>query len=293
MARDVARTMALKLLSFVPVRVVKLASRAQWKSPAWQWIFQKLSRSLRKGSGVIQKGPGRGLNFEAANGVAGYLLGTYEIGIQQVFTELLRPGDVVFDVGTNCGFLTIIASRLVGPGGKVIGFEPGPEAMAAARHNVKSNKITNVELFEVALGDQDGEAQFYTSRESGWGRLQSSGPATEMQGEIAVHVQRLDSIAATLSKPQVIKVDIEGGETAMLRGGSRTISEMQPLLLIELHGTNKQVAEILEGFGYCSMILGTGSCDIRSAPSYSYVLAGPAQFRDTLERLSSTIKDVR
>jgi len=288
------RRSAIHLISLLPISFVKAVSAAQWKHPLLRRLFAKFSSALRSGGGSIQSGAGRGLVFLADNGVAGYLLGTYEIGTQQALSHLLKPGDVVFDIGANCGFVTIIAAKLVGPSGKVIAFEPFPEAAVQVERNVTANNFQNVEIQRVALGSEDGDAQFYTSCESGWGRLQSAGGTlAEALSEISVAEKRLDSIASQLPRPNLIKVDIEGGEVGMLRGAMQTISDAQPILLIELHGTNDPVAQILNELKYSYRVLGSGSSDLSSAPWYAYVLAGPARVEPLISQVCSSVKDIR
>ncbi len=113
--------------------------------------------------------------------------------MQEALSQLLKPADVVFGIGANCGFLTLIAARLVGPTGRVIAFERLPDAAEQVRKNVAANRFAHVEIREVALSDENGEASFYTSRENAWEKLKKAGLAPgEQTLKITVRVQKLD-----------------------------------------------------------------------------------------------------
>jgi predicted methyltransferase len=60
----------------------------------------------------------------------------YEPEVTAVFGRVLRPGDVVIDVGANVGWFTLLAASLVGPGGKVVACEPGPDNLAKLQANI-------------------------------------------------------------------------------------------------------------------------------------------------------------
>ena len=277
------RELIVKGISRIPAPVNRAISSLRWKHPLLMKLFEKTSYFVRRGGGIVQTGAGKGLAFASTGAVSSYLFGTHEPELQHALVELLQPGDVFYDVGSNCGFFTIIAAKLVGEQGRVIAFEPSSEAASEVRQNVAANRFNHVELLEMALGDEDGQAVLYTSEQSAWGRLESTDHRKPLaySRETSVLVKRLDSLPE-LPKPDVIKVDIEGGEIAMLRGAMKTLFEAKPFLLVELHGTNNEVAEIIEQLGYASVILGTGSTDVRSAELFSIVLAGPVSELDRL-----------
>jgi predicted methyltransferase len=60
----------------------------------------------------------------------------YEPEVTAVFGRVSRPGDVVIDVGANVGWFTLLAASLVGPGGKVVVCEPGPDNLAKLQANI-------------------------------------------------------------------------------------------------------------------------------------------------------------
>src|SRR5947199_444112 len=83
----------------------------------------------------------------------------YESDVTWVYPYLLRPGDRVIDGGAHIGYLTLLASRCVGPSGEVHAFEPVPRTFAALGENVRINRATNVRTNRVALAASAGEIE--------------------------------------------------------------------------------------------------------------------------------------
>jgi FkbM family methyltransferase len=214
---------------------------------------------LRSRDLEIQDGLGKGLRFNAGGSAAGYLLGTWQPSMQVALGNLIRDGETFYDVGANVGFFTVIGARLAGPAGKVVCFEPVPDNFRQIRHNAMLNNFTNIEVVETALGSADAELPFWTSAEPTWGKLAATATAPDkLIGEIKVAVKRLDSILgdADLRSPQVIKIDVEGAEVDVLSGALETLQAYRPRLLIELHGTNAEVAKFLSELDYKAVALG-------------------------------------
>ena len=87
----------------------------------------------------------------------------------------------------------------------------------------------------------------------------------------------LDELVAqcTLDPPGLVKIDVEGAETDVLRGLSRTITRYRPIIVCELHDTNREVGAAFRGFGYEVTVLGLG-VPVEEAPADAHVLAVPA-----------------
>jgi FkbM family methyltransferase len=73
-----------------------------------------------------------------------------------LWSDSLRPGMVVADVGANLGLYTLLAAERVGPAGRVHSFEPDPQNAALLRRNVAANVYNNVVLHEAAVADRQG-----------------------------------------------------------------------------------------------------------------------------------------
>jgi FkbM family methyltransferase len=219
------------------------------------------------------------MRIDPSGAAAGYALGTSEPLIQEVFAEHVRSGGVVWDIGANIGFYSLIASRLVGDG-RVVAFEPLPSNQDAIRRNLALNEISNVELVGVALGDQEGRAELEIHASPTWAKLDTSADtgfqqASDVSGRLEVQVSTIDSQLGHLSAPDLVKMDIEGAEVAALRGASTLLSEHRPILICEFHGTNRAVAELLESHGYELRTVEAPDVPPQDAEWYMHVLAVP------------------
>lgn len=198
--------------------------------------------------------------------------------LMTLFRGLLRPGDVVFDIGGHIGYVAMYFGHLVGPTGRVFTFEPGPNNLPYIRLNVKQATHENVELVEKAVGREDGFTPFFTENVTGQNNstladysvfrenVRSHGiDYTKIEtGEVQVPVVRLDSfIAETGMCPQFIKIDIEGGEHAALRGMERTLSVGRPLLMVEITHEPDEVFRLLQSARY--VVANDRWCPVESA----------------------------
>lgn len=172
-------------------------------------------------------------------GVAGYRFAghPYEEGEWKFLRRLLRPGDVIVDVGANQGFFTILASMCVGGAGIVYAFEPTVSERRKLLRNLRVNHCENVVVESVAVGATDGIG---TLTSYGWhqGSFSSLRPAASdvvaPGARLAVPVVTLDGWAAGRSVEHVraLKIDVEGGELDVLRG-ARAFLEHRPIILCE------------------------------------------------------------
>lgn len=147
-----------------------------------------------------------------------------------VLKKLVRPGDVVLDVGANFGVYSLVLAQQAGPTGCVYAFEPGEEALTNLRRNISLNPRLNVDVVPVALSDHEGTATL----------AHIYGPLTyslvEDQPGEQVGLVTLDAWSETrqVSAPSVVKVDVEGHEPAVFTGGLSTLGRAKPLLMFEV-----------------------------------------------------------
>src|SRR5687767_8704385 len=97
----------------------------------------------------VLSGPLRGRRWIAGAATHGCWLGTYERFVQRIFVEHVRPGGVVYDVGANAGFFTLLASKLAGSSGRVYAFEPMERNLHYIRKHLQMNRVENVEVFPI------------------------------------------------------------------------------------------------------------------------------------------------
>jgi FkbM family methyltransferase len=153
--------------------------------------------------------------------------GLYEPYETRALKNLLRPGMTFVDVGTNVGYFTWLAARLVGPAGRVLSFEPGAYAFQRVQRVIRENAVENIESFQLALADQAGVATLYVPRESEGNYNPSLSPYLPDMGEVQVKLERLDDMLDNLNVAHVdmLKVDVEGHEIGVFRGADRSLRQ--------------------------------------------------------------------
>lgn len=165
------------------------------------------------------------------------VFGRFSSDIVALIERLIRPGDVVVDVGAQLGYITTLLARQVGRSGHVYGFEPDPNALAKLRVTLMANDLPQVTLFEMAAGDRTGELTFNVSPTLGWSTAVPNTHLTGLQ-TIRVPVTTLDESRATgriKGRIRFVKVDVEGFESAVFDGAQRLFAEDRPLILTEIN----------------------------------------------------------
>jgi FkbM family methyltransferase len=173
-------------------------------------------------------------------------LGTYEMSKRQSFVDATRPGMVVLDVGAQAGYYTLLSSQLVGATGTVFAIEPVPRNLDFLRTHLEINRRRNVTVLAAAAAESDGNGTFQTEQTSYMGRLSPS-------GGLQVRTVALDSIATKHGvRPDIVKIDVEGGEAEVLRGASHILAEHRPLVFLATHGPvpHEQSCAVLRDHGY-------------------------------------------
>lgn len=170
-----------------------------------------------------------------------------------VFLRLLRESHCFMDIGANCGIYTVLACA-VNPAIRVVALEPVPAVYAALENNVRANGLApRVHLLQVAASTAEGVAQFHHSEDPTMGSLSTTGYRGKAGRLIDVRTSTLDCIAAGLpTPPDLIKIDVEGFEDAVLSGGQHTLSANPPRIIVEANpdGPFEKLTAILGRHGY-------------------------------------------
>lgn len=206
----------------------------------------------------ILQGPLRGKRWIVGSGTHGCWLGSYEESKQRLFADEVWTGSVVFDVGAHVGFYTLLAAVLSGGTGRVVAIEPWPRNISYLRKHLRMNDIGNVEVIEAAASDVDGELSFSEGTNPSTGRLAEA-------GLLRVASITLDNLVLgeKLPGPHLIKMDIEGGEAAALKGARGILRDHRPVIFLATHGADvhRECRSILETAGYEVRALEGGDID--------------------------------
>lgn len=203
----------------------------------------------------IRLGPLRGMLFRVGpvTGLSPWYSGV-ERGHQRFFQQVVRPGDVVVDVGANWGVHTLLLSWLVGPEGRVVAVEPFPLAFAELQWHLQANGCSNVKTVPIALGDVEGEAPFVAGDSASTGRLLTGGSPATIAKDLTVSVRTLDSVVEEMGigHLKLVKIDVEGAEGKVLSGATKAIQRFRPYFVIDLHTPEQDVlvASLLTRNGY-------------------------------------------
>lgn len=195
----------------------------------------------------ILQGPLRGKRWMFGSARHSCWLGTYELEKQLAFAKNVRSGDIVYDLGANVGYYSLLASVLVGERGHVHSFEPFASNVDVIQKHIKANRIKNCTVHACAVSDLSGFAVFEVSATS-----HTMGHLSDTVGE-RVEVVSLDELVGNgLEPPTVIKCDIEGAEYKMMCGAKNVIATSKPIVFLATHNTTvrRQCNDFLIDLGY-------------------------------------------
>jgi FkbM family methyltransferase len=204
----------------------------------------------------VLQGKLRGRRWIVGSATHGCWLGSYEYAKRRLFERTVTPGAVVFDVGANVGFYTLLASLLVGTRGSVYAFEPVPRNLAYLRRHLDLNHVANVVLIEAAVSNRTGWASFQEGANSSTGCLAD-------EGDLRVQLVTLDDLVerGEIPAPAYIKMDIEGGELDALLGARQILESRHPTIFLATHSAELHQAccSLLMSFGYQLGTIGAGA----------------------------------
>lgn len=177
-----------------------------------------------------------------------------------LISKFLRAGDHFVDVGANIGIVSLIASRAVGPNGKVYAIEALPATRARLETNIELNNAGNIEVIPIALSDRDGSVSFFASTDGniGGSSLSSQGSKAEA---VTVPCRTMATLIADgiIAKCDVMKMDIEGAEILAIKGMTGLFESEPPRavmievvegLLNQFGASRDDVFAFFEQFGY-------------------------------------------
>jgi FkbM family methyltransferase len=163
--------------------------------------------------------------------------GVYEPVVTAVIRHTLRPGGVFFDIGANIGFFTLLAARCVAPSGCVHAFEPNAACRRMLCASLRCNGVTNVHVSDEACMRSTGSFRLIAAAEGSLGTARVVSDVSGQGGERVSGIALDDFIRERrISRIDLLKMDIEGGENAALEGMRETLeSGVVDKLLIEFH----------------------------------------------------------
>lgn len=275
MANQQSPKLVLRLAAWTARVLPAGAKRAIYRfGPLTRLVRSELNRAAPTGFSLVTVAAGElagmQLNLDLQT-EKDYWLGTYEAALQTALHELVKPGSVAYDVGANIGYISLILSSLVQGSGQVFAFEALPENLSRLQENLSLSHVFGgivsfdhagqmdsagevkknlgkglVRVFPGAVVDRVGPVQFLVGPSGGMGKAEGSAGRQDVaySEQLTVAGISLDNFVFVqeMPPPQVIKIDIEGGEVLALPGMQQLLSEYHPLAFLELHGPESALA---------------------------------------------------
>lgn len=201
---------------------------------------------------TVKSGPAAGLRLVIAPRAEKYYwTGQHELHVQETIARVLESGDVFFDVGAHIGMMTLLAARRVGEDGRVVAFEPVEANRARLDRNLQLNAAAQVQVVDAAVGALPGRAELaYRGSSLTW--TLSPAESREDGDVLATDILTLDDMADRYGLPALIKVDAEGAEVDVLRGGTAVIARRRSRFLVECTDQTAldQARELLRDYAF-------------------------------------------
>ena len=218
-----------------------------WYGPLRRLFRASVTRIVPERHRVLL-GPLRGCQLTVRSWA--YTLGIFELHVQRAILGALKSGDVFYDIGANNGYVTLLAARAVGPQGHVYAFEPLPENVRDLDDLLSANGIRNCTVVTSAVSHESGEVRLFVSTSDKTPSLLTRATA---QDSLVVRSVTLDEFVRDHRPPSLIKVDVEGAESLVLRGAPAVLADASsPAWIIEVHdeGNERHVLASMNSHGY-------------------------------------------
>jgi FkbM family methyltransferase len=176
-----------------------------------------------------------------------YFFGEYEQKTTALFRRLVVPGSTVFDAGANVGYFSMLSCEL--GAGVVRAFEPYPPVRELLMRNASRQSITDIEVVAAACSDHEGTMSLYLAEPSNTG---TSSLTRSRENSVQVDVVTLDGYAErTNTRPDLLKIDVEGHEMEVLVGAQSLLETARPIVIAEVGAAKREnVIELMRSHRY-------------------------------------------
>ena len=157
--------------------------------------------------------------------------------------ERCKKAKCAIDVGAHIGLVTLPMNKVMESQGKIFAFEPANYNRNILKRHLKINHIVNVEVFDFLVGkSSSGRVEFYEeSKDSPLGTIALRG---DRKGFIKTHKKQISLDIFCENKgisPDIIKIDVEGGEIGVLLGSENTIRKYKPIIFLSVHPSELEI----------------------------------------------------
>jgi FkbM family methyltransferase len=280
----VNRSLVLRvLIRFGHARLRELRAEAMTGTGARAFVLRRVVRSLERGVLRVPQGHAAGLALDMRHlpishaHFGSIAFGNLESAVQEAMVRHLGRGGVLYDIGANVGFFSMLGARLAGSSeGRVYAFEAAPDNADAIRDNARLNQLANIRVLPKAVSSAAGRARLQVVDDQSWSKLEEYGEHPYTERVLTVDTVAIDDLVehGELQPPTVVKIDVEGAEIAVLEGMRQTIDDHRPAIICELHDTHRRFCELMAEHGYRLINL-EGTIPVQEEGASAHALALP------------------
>jgi len=235
-------------------------------------VFRKIGHNFLRLAAILGKRPakllrhGEGRNLYRTNygdllwlNDTGYLdrqiieNGVFEPESMLAVHRLVRPGDVVLDVGANIGYYSVRFAKLVGSAGRVIASEPVRHYRTVLERNIAENALDNVQVLDYGFSDKAATVQIEVGPSSA--TMHSPAGFDKVLFEESIALSRLDDKESNLGLQRLdfVKMDVDGHEPFVLRGAWNVLARYSPVILMEISHLHYFQARVFGWEFFCEL----------------------------------------
>jgi FkbM family methyltransferase len=233
-----------------------------------QWRHGRLNRQTATDEIVVREGIKLRIDPRSREAFEWFCFRSVEMARElDGFIEDTRSCRWLVDVGACHGIFSLVFTK-GRPAARALAVDPSPLAQEVLQANLCLNGDADVTPLTLALGDGEGELRMRLN----WHHLEAVPEVAAAEGDVRVPVRTLDAVCAEAGfVPDAIKIDVEGFETAVLRGGESVLRRARPLLFLEVHparlrelgSSTAEALGFLQGLGYVFVAAEGGAATVR------------------------------
>ncbi len=251
----------MKLFKWVPSSLATWIYTVILKNKSIRILIQRLI-CIFIPEKIELKGISLSLNQTDAIVSGSLAMGFYEKSNIDLFCSMYgigNEGNTFLDIGANIGLYSALAAKFVGSKGKVIAIEPDVVNCSYIKKTIDLNRFTNIDIFQVAAGDYDGEAKLYLNNlNKADHRLYDNKAERSFK---SIDILKMDTIIAKYEKLKVdfVKIDTQGYEYKVLKGMNNIIKtnndmkitmEFWPWGIFQAGDDPEELLNLIQGYGF-------------------------------------------
>ena len=204
----------------------------------------------------------------------GLILYPNETSLQNFLKKKLTAGDIAFDIGSNIGYTSILASKLVGEKGRVYSIEPINDNFLILKKNIQLNKCKNIIAIKKAISNEEGEVEFLipeNGEELSMSSMVWNKKSTNVRKQLAKAITIDNDTELGSLSPKTIKIDVEGAEGLAIEGMKKLITRCKPKIYLECSNLGRETTwGIMKSLNYSCFLAKNSEQEIQDYDLYRH-----------------------